>query len=116
MTLEMGKTAHQRAATHASYIGGRCLFSFVAATLHGLYEFGGTYGGYEDEDGLVDEVSLREQAQTEVDEDEVLGELSQTGEYVFARPLRASRHVVVRVVLESNAAEEERYDAYSARK
>lgn len=70
-----------------------------------------THTGDNDEHGLVDELALSKEAQAEVDEDEVLGEGRQAAKDVARRALRAVRHVVVGVVLERDAAEEERDDA-----
>lgn len=64
------------------------------------------YGGDEDEHRLVDELSLSEQTQAEVDEDEVLAELGQHPKHVSTRPLCPMRHVVVGVVLEGNSAKQ----------
>lgn len=65
----------------------------------------------EDEHGLdvskyrFCERSAREEGHAEVDEDKVLGELRQSGEDIFSRALCPSRHSVVCVMLEGNAAE-----------
>lgn len=67
--------------------------------------------GNDDEDGLVDQLHLREKGETEVDEDEVLAQLCQNGKNVFCGALSLPRHVVVGVVLEGNAAEEQGHDA-----
>jgi hypothetical protein len=48
---------------------------------------------------------LGEEVETEVDEDEVLGQLSEHREHVFRGPLRALGHGVVGIVLERDAAE-----------
>lgn len=70
-----------------------------------------TYSGDEDEHGLVDELSLGEETEAEVDEDEVLAQLSERAKHVATGALRPMRHVVVGVVLERDSAEEERDDA-----
>jgi hypothetical protein len=67
----------------------------------------GTYSSDEDEERLEDLDFLREQVETQVDEDEGLRELGEDGEHVLCRALRSSRHGVVGVVLQGNAAEEE---------
>lgn len=69
-----------------------------------------TYGCHNDEHWLVDKIGLCEEAETEIDEDEIFAELCQTGKHVFAGPLRAFRHIVVCVVFECDAAKEQRND------
>ena len=70
---------------------------------------GGADAGYgdEDEEGLVFELVVCEEGQTEVDENEVLGELGSDLEEEFGGELGAAGHVVVGVVLKTDAAEEE---------
>ena len=55
-----------------------------------------------------------EQGEAEVDEDEILGELGESGEDVFGCALCTTRHGVVRVVLEGDTTEEEGYDTRHA--
>jgi hypothetical protein len=66
-----------------------------------------THRSDEDEQGLEHLYVLREQVQSEVDEDEVLGQLSEHGEHVFGRPLRTARHGVVSVMFQGDTAEEQ---------
>ena len=61
--------------------------------------------GDKDEQWLVLEVSLSQERQTKVDEDEILGKLSKDLEDVFGAELRPSGHVVMCVVFEADSAE-----------
>ena len=63
-----------------------------------------TYACYDDEHRLVDQIGLGEETEAEVDEDEILADLGQTCKNVSACPLGSSRHVMVRVMLESDTA------------
>lgn len=104
-----------------------------------------TYSRDDDEHGFVDEFFHREQRQAEVDEDEVLAQLHRSrrtesvcgttgsevrleartslttthlregSEHVPRRALSSMRHVVVRVMLERDAAEQERHDTFSSK-
>jgi hypothetical protein len=66
-----------------------------------------TYCGNEDEDRLVNEISLREQTKPEINEDEILAKLSQCPEHVFACSLGPFTHVVVCIMLKRYTAEKQ---------
>lgn len=51
-----------------------------------------------------------QEVESQVNEDEILRELSENGEHVLRRPLRPPRHRMVGVVLEGDSTEEERDD------
>ena len=65
----------------------------------------------DDEAGFEDEVGFSKERDAQVDEDEVFGELGENLEDEFDRKLCATRHVVVCVVFDTDAAEEKRHDA-----
>lgn len=68
--------------------------------------------GDDDERRVEVERVVGEERQAEVDEDEVLGQLGHDLKDELGRELRAARHVEVGVVLERDAAEQERHDTW----
>lgn len=60
-----------------------------------------------DEERLELQVTLNEQIQPQIDENEVFAQLRQHLEEILGSELRPPRHVVIRVVLEGNSAEKE---------
>ena len=66
--------------------------------------------GYEDEERFEVELRFGEEGKAEVDEDKILGELGHDLEDKLCGQLCAARHVVVRVVLEADSAEQERHN------
>lgn len=77
MSLESGKMAEYRAMHMANCACARCQQSRLCMETHG------TYSSDKNEHWFVDELSLSEQAQSEVNEDEILAQLRENAEQVF---------------------------------
>lgn len=65
-----------------------------------------TYRRNDNEERLVNKISLSEQTETQVDEDEILAELRQGSKHVFACSLCSLAHVVVCIMLQCDTAEQ----------